>query len=125
MPTITNNYSSINNGPSAQKTSTPTIKTEHSGMLSNRKITPKSTPDKLLCHHECLIKEKEVTQKVLSLFNIKQDFVAVRVQDNQFTDIKTRQFKDIKILLQELWTGITPKKMLAVSLWVHQDDLPI
>ncbi len=110
MPTITNNYSSINNGPSAQKTSPPTIKTEHSGMLSNRKITPKSTPDKLLCHHECLIKEKEVTQKVLSLFNIKQDFVAVRVQDNQFTDIKNKTIQGHKNTIARVMDWYNPKE---------------
>ncbi|WP_404853686.1 hypothetical protein [Escherichia coli] len=91
MPIIKNCLSSISNILRNEKTSYSLIKTEQTGKLLNRKITTTPTPAKLLSYRNAdLIKENYITEKVLSIFNIKRDFVAVRIQSNQFTDLKNK-----------------------------------
>ncbi|EFD1699900.1 secretion protein EspJ, partial [Escherichia coli] len=89
MPIIKNCLSLISNALRNEKTSYSLIKTEQAGKMLNRKIIPTPTPVKLLSYRNAdLIKENHTTEKVLSIFNIKRDFVAVRIQSNQFTDLK-------------------------------------
>lgn len=53
---------------------------EQTGKLLNRKITPANTPPKLLSYRNAdLMQEKNITERVLSIFKIKRDFVAVRI----------------------------------------------
>ena len=88
---------------------------DQTGKLLNRKITPANTPPKLLSYRNAdLMQEKNITERVLSIFKIKRDFVAVRIQNNQFTDLKNKKFKAIKTQLPVSWIGIIPKKMLWV-----------
>lgn len=65
---------------------------EQAGKLLNRKITPENTPPMLLSYRNAdLTQEKNITERVLSIFKIKRDFVAVRIQNNQFTDLKNKK----------------------------------
>ncbi|CBG91576.1 EspJ family T3SS effector ADP-ribosyltransferase [Citrobacter rodentium] len=97
MPIIRSCLSSVNNILKNEKTSYSLIKTEQTGKLLNRNISPANTPAKLLSFRNAdLTKEKYITDKVLSIFNIKRNFVAVRVQDNQFTDLKNKTIQGHK-----------------------------
>ncbi|MCU6257342.1 hypothetical protein KWH41_21115, partial [Escherichia coli] len=97
MPIIKNCLSSISNILRNEKTSYSLIKTEQTGKLLNRKITTTPTPAKLLSYRNAdLTKENYITEKVLSIFNIKRDFVAVRIQSNQFTDLKNKTIQGHK-----------------------------
>ncbi|EES5583751.1 secretion protein EspJ, partial [Escherichia coli] len=97
MPIIKNCLLSISNILRNEKTSYSLIKTEQTGKLLNRKITTTPTPAKLLSYRNAdLIKENYITEKVLSIFNIKRDFVAVRIQSNQFTDLKNKTIQGHK-----------------------------
>lgn len=65
---------------------------EQAGKLLNRKTTPENTPPMLLSYRNAdLTQEKNITERVLSIFKIKRDFVAVRIQNNQFTDLKNKK----------------------------------
>lgn len=91
MPGIRNCLSSIANTLNIRNASYPLIKIEQNGKLSNRKISLIDSPAKLLSYRNAdLIKETYVTEKVLSKFKIKNDFIAVRIQSNQFTDLKNK-----------------------------------
>lgn len=80
MSIIKNCLSSINNALNIQKTSYSLTKMEQTGKLLNRKITPANTPPKLLSYRNAdLMQEKNITERVLSIFKIKRDFVAVRI----------------------------------------------
>ncbi|EEW5089609.1 type III secretion system effector ADP-ribosyltransferase EspJ, partial [Escherichia coli] len=92
MSIIKNCLSLINNALNIQKTSYSLTKMEQAGKLLNRKITPENTPPMLLSYRNAdLTQEKNITERVLSIFKIKRDFVAVRIQNNQFTDLKNKK----------------------------------
>lgn len=92
MSIIKNCLSLINNALNIQKTSYSLTKMEQAGKLLNRKITPENTPPMLLSYRNAdLTHEKNITERVLSIFKIKRDFVAVRIQNNQFTDLKNKK----------------------------------
>lgn len=72
MPIIKNCLSSISN-ILRNENIIFSNKTEQTGKLLNRKITTTPTPAKLLSYRNAdLIKENYITEKVLSIFNIKR-----------------------------------------------------
>ena len=111
MPIIKNCLSSISNILHNEKTSYSLIKTEQTGKLLNRKITTTPTPAKLLSYRNAdSIKENYITEKVLSIFNIKRNFVAVRIQSNQFTDLKNKTIQGHKDTVAKVIDWYNPQK---------------
>lgn len=97
MPIIRSCTSLINNILKNKKTSYSPIKTEQTGKMLNRKISPANTPVKLLSFRNAdLTAEKIITENVLSMFSITRDCLAVRLQSNQFTDLKNKTIQGHK-----------------------------
>lgn len=114
MPIIKNCLSLISNALRNEKTSHSLTKTEQAGKMLNRKIIPTPTPVKLLSYRNAdLIKENHTTEKVLSIFNIKRDFVAVRIQSNQFTDLKNKTIQGHKDTFAQVIDWYNPRKNTA------------
>ncbi|EDP8625423.1 EspJ family T3SS effector ADP-ribosyltransferase [Salmonella bongori] len=60
-------------------------------------LAVKNSPVELLTHRNAdLSKERFITQRVLSNFGISKDFVAVRVQEDKFTDFKNKEIQGHK-----------------------------
>ncbi|EHS6752299.1 EspJ family T3SS effector ADP-ribosyltransferase [Escherichia coli] len=55
-------------------------------------------------------KRKLHYRKVLSIFNIKRDFVAVRIQSNQFTDLKNKTIQGHKDTVAKVMDWYNPQK---------------
>ncbi|EEY2478586.1 EspJ family T3SS effector ADP-ribosyltransferase [Escherichia coli] len=55
-------------------------------------------------------KRKLHYRKVLSIFNIKRDFVAVRIQSNQFTDLKNKTIQGHKDTVAKVIDWYNPQK---------------
>ncbi|EEC8956866.1 EspJ family T3SS effector ADP-ribosyltransferase [Escherichia coli] len=55
-------------------------------------------------------KRNYITEKVLSIFNIKRDFVAVRIQSNQFTDLKNKTIQGHKDTVAKVIDWYNPQK---------------
>ncbi|EMU8594675.1 EspJ family T3SS effector ADP-ribosyltransferase [Escherichia coli] len=111
MPIIKNCLSLIGNALRNETTSYSLTKTEQVGKMLNRKIISTPTPVKLLSYRNAdLIKEKHTTEKVLSIFNIKRDFVAARIQSNQFTDLKNKTIQGHKDTVAKVMDWYNPQK---------------
>ncbi len=116
MPIIKNCLSLIGNALRNETTSYSLTKTEQVGKMLNIKIIPTPTPVKLLSYRNAdLIKENHTTEKVLSIFNIKRDFVAVRIQSNQFTDLKNKTIQGHKDTVAKVIDWYNPQKRI----WYH------
>lgn len=84
---------------------------EQAGKLLNRKITPENTPPMLLSYRNAdLTQEKNITERVLSIFKIKRDFVAVRIQNNQFTDLKNKKIQGHQNTVASVMDWYNPQK---------------
>ncbi|EOX1204046.1 type III secretion system effector ADP-ribosyltransferase EspJ, partial [Escherichia coli] len=111
MSIIKNCLSLINNALNIQKTSYSLTKMEQAGKLLNRKITPENTPPMLLSYRNAdLTQEKNITERVLSIFKIKRDFVAVRIQNNQFTDLKNKKIQGHQNTVASVMDWYNPQK---------------
>lgn len=111
MSIIKNCLSLINNALNIQKTSYSLTKMEQTGKLLNRKITPENNPPILLSYRNAdLMQEKNITERVLSIFKIKRDFVAVRIQNNQFTDLNNKKIQGHQNTVASVMDWYNPKK---------------
>ncbi|MCQ0124403.1 type III secretion system effector ADP-ribosyltransferase EspJ [Escherichia coli] len=111
MSIIKNCLSLINNALNIQKTSYSLTQMEQAGKLLNRKITPENTPPMLLSYRNAdLMQEKNITERVLSIFKIKRDFVAVRIQNNQFTDLKNKKIQGHQNTVASVMDWYNPQK---------------
>lgn len=111
MPIIKNCLSLISNTLRNEKISYSLTKTERTGKMLNKKIIPPPTPVKLLSYRNAdLIKENYITEKVLSIFNIKRNYVAVRIQSNQFTDLKNNTIQGHKETVAQVIDWYNPHK---------------
>lgn len=60
-------------------------------------LSIKNSPVKLLTYRSAdLSKERFITQGILSRFNISENFVAVRIQEDKFTDLKNKSIQGHK-----------------------------
>ncbi|MCU7304119.1 EspJ family T3SS effector ADP-ribosyltransferase [Escherichia albertii] len=128
MPGIRNCLSSIANTLNIRNASYSLIKIEQNGKLSNRKISLIDSPAKLLSYRNAdLIKETYVTEKVLSKFKIKNDFIAVRIQSNQFTDLKNKTIQGHKETVAQVmdWYNLTinPYSHLPIGTLKRSSDI--
>ncbi len=111
MPIIRSCTSLINNILKNEKTSYSPIKTEQTGKMLNRKISPANTPVKLLSFRNAdLTAEKIITENVLSMFSITRDCLAVRLQSNQFTDLKNKTIQGHKNTVAQVIDWYNPRK---------------
>ncbi len=79
--------------------------------MLNRKISPANTPVKLLSFRNAdLTAEKIITENVLSMFSITRDCLAVRLQSNQFTDLKNKTIQGHKNTVAQVIDWYNPRK---------------
>ncbi|WP_261641378.1 EspJ family T3SS effector ADP-ribosyltransferase [Erwinia mallotivora] len=78
----------------------------------------KNSPVELLTYRSAdLSKERFITQNILSRFDISENFVAVRVQEDKFTDLKNKTIQGYKKTVATVRDWYNPyKNYLGISM---------
>ncbi|ECJ2263681.1 type III secretion system effector ADP-ribosyltransferase SeoC [Salmonella enterica subsp. salamae] len=97
MNVIKNCFSSLNNILGMSCRSYAVSEGHAASKFGDKILAAKNTPVELLTYRSAdLSKERAITQEILSRFNITEKFVAVRIQEDKFTDLKSKTIQGHK-----------------------------
>ncbi|HCL5256434.1 TPA: type III secretion system effector ADP-ribosyltransferase SeoC [Salmonella enterica] len=97
MNVIKNCFSSLNNILGMSCRSYAVSEGHAASKFGDKILAAKNTPVELLTYRSAdLSKERTITQEILSRFNITEKFVAVRIQEDKFTDLKSKTIQGHK-----------------------------